>query len=197
VWADLGSGTGAFTLALAELVSTSVPQSSGSRRAEGKIYSVDRDRRALSTQEKRMRARFPDVAVHYLSADLTHPLDLPRLDGVVMANSLHFVRDKDPVLRLVRGYLRPGGRLIVVEYDTDCGNAWVPHAFSYHTWEGIAARNGFESTRLLHTRPSRFLGRIYSALSLAEQQGVSVGCVCKAHTPPTASPKASKIGDRT
>jgi ubiquinone/menaquinone biosynthesis C-methylase UbiE len=197
VWADLGSGTGAFTLALAELISADDPQSSGSSRAGGEIYSVDRDRRALRTQEKRMRARFPDVTVHYLSADLTRPLDLPRLDGVVMANSLHFVRDKGPVLRLVQGYLRPGSRLIVVEYDTDRGNAWVPHPFSFRTWEEMAARAGFERTHLLHTRPSRFLGRIYSALSLAEQQSVAVGRVCASRTHATASPRASKIGDRT
>jgi hypothetical protein len=34
-------------------------------------------------------------------------------------------------------------------------------------WEALAARSGFSDTRLLRTIPSRFLGRIYSALSLA------------------------------
>ncbi len=157
VWADLGSGTGAFTLALAELV--------GPR---GEIYSVDRDRGALRIQARRMGERFPALKVHYLVADITRPLDLPSLDGVVMANSLHFQRDKDRVLQLVGGYLQPGGRLLLVEYGTDRGNAWVPYPLSYPTWEALARRNGFGDTRLLATRPSRFLGQIYSALSVRD-----------------------------
>jgi ubiquinone/menaquinone biosynthesis C-methylase UbiE len=155
IWADFGSGTGAFTLALADLIGP-----------EGEIYSVDTDRGALREQERAMRARFPGVTVHYIAADYTRPLDLPALDGAVMANSLHYQRHKPPVLELVRSYLRPGGRLILVEYNADRGNPWVPHPLSYATWADLAARNGFASTRLLATVPSRFLGEMYSAVSL-------------------------------
>ena len=84
-----------------------------------------------------------------------------------MANSLHFVKVKPSVLRLIHGYLKPGGRLIVVEYNTDRGNTWVPYPFSFRTWTKIAAANGFVETRQIFVRPSpRFLGEIYSAISL-------------------------------
>src|SRR5262249_26975073 len=146
VWADLGSGAGAFTLALADLTGP-----------DGQIYSVDRDRGALREQERAMHARFPNNPVTYLAADFTRPLDLPPLDGVVMANSLHYQRDKGPVLQLARRYLKPGGRLLLVEYNADRGNPWVPHPISYTTWEKLAARNGFADTRLLAAVPSRFL----------------------------------------
>jgi len=155
VWADLGSGTGAFTLALADLIGPT-----------GQIYSVDKDRNALREQEKAMRARFPATSIQAYVADFTHRLDLPPLDGVVMANSLHYVRDKSTVLRLVRTYLRPGGRLILVEYNTDRGNMWVPYPLSYSTWEVLAERHGYDGTRLLATRPSRFFDEIYAASSL-------------------------------
>ena len=155
LWADLGSGTGAFTLALADLL--------GPR---GEIYSVDREPRALQRQEETLRARFPATTLHYLTADFTRPLALPPLDGVVMANSLHFVRDKAPVLGAVRALLRLGGRLILVEYNTDRGNPFVPYPLSYPSWEVAARRAGFAETRLLATRPSRFLREIYSALSV-------------------------------
>ena len=158
-WADLGSGSGAFTLALADLLGSSV-----------RIYSVDRDERALLEQERAMRAYFPDRALSYHVADFTQPLDLPPLDGVVMANSLHFQRDKGAVLRLVRGYLRPRGRLLLVEYNADRGNSWVPYPLSYATWEALARANGLVETRLLATRPSRFLREIYSAVSLRGDQ---------------------------
>ncbi len=154
VWADLGSGTGAFTLALADLIGPT-----------GEIYSVDKDRGSLREQERAMRARFPAVMVHYLAADFSRKLDLPPLDGIVMANSLHYQRDKDAVLQLVRGYLRPGGRLLLVEYNADRGNPWVPYPLSYSTWEVVARRNGFAETRLLARVPSRFLNEMYSALS--------------------------------
>ncbi len=156
VWADLGSGSGAFTLALADLLGPS-----------GEIYSVDQDQGALSEQEREMRLYFPRTYVHYLRADFTRPLDLPRLDGIAMANSLHFVKDqaKDGVLRLVLNYLRPGGRLLLVEYNADRGNIWVPYPLSFITWQKLAARNGFSSTRLLATVSSRFLREIYSAAS--------------------------------
>ncbi len=155
VWADLGSGTGAFTLALADLIG---PQ--------GRIYSVDKDRGSLREQERAMRARFPANHVEYIHADFTRPLDLPPLDGIVMANSLHFARHKDPVLQLVRSYLRPGGRLLLVEYSTDRGNMWVPFPLSYNTWESVAHQNGFTQTQLLATVPSRYFGGMYSAMSL-------------------------------
>ena len=84
VWADFGSGSGAFTLALAELVGPS-----------GEIYSIDRQRGSLDRQAAAMRSSFPAVRVHYLAADFTQTLDLPALDGALMANSLHFMRDKE------------------------------------------------------------------------------------------------------
>ncbi|MGZ6270163.1 MAG: class I SAM-dependent methyltransferase [Candidatus Limnocylindrales bacterium] len=155
-WADLGSGRGAFTLALADLLGSG-----------GEIWSLDRDASALADQRRVMTGRFPALRVHYRVHDFALPLDLPALDGVVMANSLHFVAAKGPVLQRVRGCLRPGGRLILVEYDTDRGNPWVPHPIAYPTWEALAGRAGFLATRLLTTVPSRFLGRIYAALSLA------------------------------
>lgn len=154
-WADLGSGSGAFTLALADLLGPA-----------GRIVSVDRDPAALKGQARELRQRFPGLTVDHRLADFGQPLDLHRLDGIVMANSLHFVRDKAPVLALVRGYLRHGGRLVLVEYDADRGNPWVPFPLSFETWRTVAADAGFGATRRLTSVPSRFLGSIYSAVSV-------------------------------
>jgi ubiquinone/menaquinone biosynthesis C-methylase UbiE len=150
-WADLGAGEGAFTLALADLLGP------GSH-----ITAVDRDANALRHLE---RDRFPGVEIETQVGDFTRLLPLSMLDGVVMANSLHFVRDKTNVLESVRKMLRAGGTLIVVEYGSDRGNPWVPHPFSFETWEKMAARAGFVKTRLLRTIPSRFLGSMYAAAS--------------------------------
>lgn len=146
-WADLGAGEGAFTRALLELLGP-----------EARITAVDRDARAL-------RQLAGMAGIDTKPADFTRPLGLERLDGVLMANSLHFVRDKGPVLELVGQMLVPGGRLVIVEYGTDRGNPWVPHPFTYARWELMAARAGFVGTRLLRTIPSSHFGSMYSAVS--------------------------------
>ena len=154
-WADLGAGTGAFTLALAELVGPT-----------GEVVAIDRDRGALRDLERALRPG--GATVRTMSADFTKPIELPLLDGIVMANSLHFVKDKLPVLTLVRAMLKRSGRLLLVEYDADRGNTWVPHPMSFDTWRALADANGFSGTRKLASVPSRFLGRIFSAESVRE-----------------------------
>jgi SAM-dependent methyltransferase len=152
-WADIGAGEGAFTLALADLLGPG-----------GRIVAVDRDGRALRANEAAVRSRFPDVEITTLNADLTGPLDLPELDGLVAANSLHYVpRDRQvAVIRALAAHLRPGGHFVVVEYDADRGNPWVPHPFSYTSWERLAASAGLVETRQIGRVPSRFLDAIYS-----------------------------------
>lgn len=155
VWAEFGSGRGAFTLALAELLGPG-----------GVIYSIDRNRGALRTQEKAVRQRFPHIELHLLHADFTKPLELPPLDGVLMANSLHFQRDRLDVLRSVRSYLKPGGRLVVVEYNLTRGNYAVPYPVPYAEFVELTERAAYISTCMLATRPSSTMGEIYAALSL-------------------------------
>ncbi len=156
VWADLGAGAGAFTLALADLLGPGA-----------EIYAVDQDPNVLQTQAGPMAGRFSQTIVYYVTADFTQPLNLPLLDGVVMANALHFqpVNRQEAVVRQVKSYLRPGGRLILVEYNTDQGNTWVPYPLSYPTWENLAQRAGFSQTRRLAAVPSRFWREIYAAVS--------------------------------
>jgi len=155
IWADLGSGSGAFTLALADILGPS-----------GRIVSVDRDGGALREQERALHERFPNVAVEVRQADFTAGLELPALDGLLMANSLHFVRDKPPALRPLLRSVRPGGRFVLVEYDADRGYPWVPFPLSFETWRAMAGDLGLEGTRLSGRVPSRFLGAIYSAVSI-------------------------------
>jgi SAM-dependent methyltransferase len=155
-WADLGSGRGAFTLALADLLGPG-----------GTIFSVDRDLGALRDRARSLAKQFPTVVVHQVVADFTGALSLPTLDGAIMANSLHFVRDKLPVVRRICERIRPGGSFVLVEYDADDGNRWVPHPVSARTWELLANQVGLAETRIIGRVPSRFLGSIYAAVSHA------------------------------
>jgi ubiquinone/menaquinone biosynthesis C-methylase UbiE len=152
VWADLGAGTGAFTLALRDVAGPGV-----------EIIAVDRDRSALQALGDTMERSFPGTHLRQLPADFTEPLALPPLDGILAANAIHFVRDQASLLRGWSRYLKPAGRLVIVEYDADVGNRWVPYPLSYAALQTLAPAMGFGQAALLGTRPSRFLGQIYSA----------------------------------
>ncbi len=152
-WADFGAGTGAFTLALSELVGLNA-----------EIYAIDRDRGALSRLEQLHRARFgTSQNIHAIHADFTGALSLPPLDGILMANSLHFYRDKEKVLRHIRKFLKWNGALLLIEYNVDWGNPWVPHPLSFENFQSLALQAGYSEPELLAKIPSRFLREFYSA----------------------------------
>ena len=152
-WADLGSGTGAFTLAMAELLGP-----------DGMIYSVDADGRSLVVQEQELEARFPALRVELIRADFKDSLDISGLDGIVMANSLHFQRDACAVLIHVSGWLKQGGKIVVVEYDTETHSPWVPYPLPFSRLPAVTACAGLSAPRLLDSRPSRYHQKVYSAV---------------------------------
>ena len=163
-WLELGAGEGAFTLALADVLGPG-----------GEILATDRDDRALRIAEAAVRSRFPLTGVERRAFDYTDGIPYGPFDGVLAANTLHFVRDRDATLRAIRFAMAPGGRFIVVEYDADRGNPWVPHPFSFETWRREARRAGFGEPRLIGRVPSRFLGSIYAAASDVPEDGAASG----------------------
>ena len=154
-YADFGAGDGAFTLALRELVGL-----------DAVIYAVDNDRASLYNLESSHRARLnTNRNLILLKDDFSLPLTLPPLDGIVMANSLHFFRDKEKILRHVRGFLKPDGALLLVEYNVDVGNMWVPYPVSFNVCRVLVLRAGFTESRLLAKVSSGFLQEFYSAVA--------------------------------
>jgi ubiquinone/menaquinone biosynthesis C-methylase UbiE len=154
VWADVGCGDGIFTAALYRLI-----------RPGGEIHCVDKSQHALRALERSFRRGFPDASLHTVRADFTRPLALPPLDGLVMANSLHFVRDKAPVLARLVGLLKPGGRLIVVEYNTTWSNFAVPHPLDEAGFLALAREASLRGARIQAKIPSTFLGEMYAGLA--------------------------------
>ena len=75
-----------------------------------------------------------------------------------MANSLHINRKKAPIVEALFGLLKPGGRLILVEYNTDRGDASGPNPIVHPAWEALDGRCGFEATRMIGSCRNRFLG---------------------------------------
>lgn len=153
VWADLGSGEGAFTLALRDLAGADV-----------EIYSIDTDAKRLQEQQQVFARQFPGTQIHFLEKDFTNPLELPPLDGILMANSLHYVREHELFLSKLKKYLKPKGKLVLIEYSIDEGQPpWVPYPLSFSTFEKVAQEAGFTNVRLLEKIPSTYWDEMYCA----------------------------------
>lgn len=157
VWADFGAGSGAFTLALRDIAGPEV-----------EIIAVDRDRRSLDELRQAMARQFPGARLETLAADFTTLLDLPPLDGIVAANAIHFVRDRQTLLQRWRAYLQPHGRLVIVEYAAERGNRWVPFPVPFAAFQRLAPAAGFTAPALIATRPSWFMQGMYGAVAIRE-----------------------------
>ncbi len=155
VWADLGCGDGVFTLLLAELLAPS-----------GSVYAVDRDAAALHALRRKLELTETASTIHVRQADFSQRLDLPLLDGILMANSLHFIHDKEPVLRRLLDLLRPGGRLVVVEYNTQRGNGAVPYPLAESAFLALAKRMELAEPEIQARAPSSFLGEMYTGVAV-------------------------------
>lgn len=148
VWADFGAGTGTFTRALRALL---VP---GNR-----IYAIDNDPAAIDALQKLGDNVIP------IRADFSEAFTLPEpaLDGMLLANALHFVPDAGRVLARLASLLKPGGRVVIVEYDRRAASPWVPHPVDSGRWSEIAAGAGLENPRVTARQKSRYAGELYVA----------------------------------
>jgi SAM-dependent methyltransferase len=156
-WVELGSGSGIFTEELYKLVGP---------RAE--IFSIDKNSHALEKQKRMFARAYPEAHIHFLNVDFTKKLDLPPLDGILMANSLHFVPFdlQRPLVARLCSYLKPKGILVIVEYEAHHGNLWVPHPINYDSFDFLAGEAGMVDIHRLASIPSSFMGEMYSAMAV-------------------------------
>jgi ubiquinone/menaquinone biosynthesis C-methylase UbiE len=137
-WADLGCGSGVFTNALAGLLGDA-----------SKIYAVDRDDQHLKILET-YKGEIEFIKLDFIQ----DPLPFVNLDGILMANSLHFVKDKSAFAEKIKKHLKRNGQLIIVEYDTERQNRWVPYPASFDKLTQIFSAAGFTSIKKIGERNS-------------------------------------------
>jgi ubiquinone/menaquinone biosynthesis C-methylase UbiE len=147
-WCDLGCGSGTFTLALADLLV-----------AGSTIHAVDLDQRALEVIPEEHHG----VAIRKILGDMRSPsLRLPPVDGILMANSLHFVEDQPLLLKKL---LSVTENFLIVEYERSKPSRWVPHPVGFDRLCQLFNSIGVERVEKLSTRQSLFGGTLYSALA--------------------------------
>lgn len=168
-WADLGCGSGTFTLALADLLA---PGSS--------IDAIDLHPSVAPQTTPNGVTITPRAAdfttLEFAPAGAAPPTPIPaRLwpghtplsyHGIIMANALHYVKDQPAFLKSLKT-----NALLLIEYDIDMPVArWVPYPVSFATATRILQNAGYPRISKLGTHPSAF-GRsdLYAALALPQE----------------------------
>ena len=149
-WVDLGCGTGFFTYALAQQL-----------QKGSAIHAIDKSPVRLQ--------KLPNphnISIYTKQLDFVHhELPFNNLDGILMANSLHYVSNKAHFIAAAGNHLAATGLFLIVEYDTDTANPWVPYPVSCHSLQTLFAKAGYESfTKLREIRSSFNTGNIYAAI---------------------------------
>ena len=151
LWADFGCGDGIFTAALAELIGPAAT-----------ILAIDKDPGAIHDLKSHFADSYPSIQLNTLQADFSRSIEIPLLNGLISANALHFVDERERIFADFFQYLRSDGILIIVEYDTNKGNTWVPYPFDRRQFRAYAREAGFTDIHIQATIPSRFLGAMYA-----------------------------------
>jgi SAM-dependent methyltransferase len=106
VVADIGAGTGYFAVRLARMT------------PRGRVYAVDIEPDMVRYLTERARRE----KLANLQAILGSPADpkLPsKVDQLLIVDTYHHIDDREQYFRLLRGYLKPGGEVAIIDFTRD------------------------------------------------------------------------------
>jgi len=150
-WVDLGSGSGTFTKALADLL------------PDGSTIT------AIDQTDHQINSPNAAVTIEFLHADFTIQNVIPaNLDGIIIANALHYVSDQRGLLQRLSTHLKKNGCLIVIEYDTDRSNPWVPYPLTFERLHDLLRLSGFSEITKVSERNSVYnASTMYAAVAFS------------------------------
>lgn len=152
-WMELGCGKGTFTTALATMLAP------GSH-----IVGVDKE------VQQFQKIIGNQVTVEFLRADFEFTsFDVFALDGILLANSMHYVQDKKSLIKRLEKCFAMRRKFLIVEYDTLSSNHWVPYPIDFISLEAMFTGFGYLVSKL-GERPSLYgSGNLYGAIPTNER----------------------------
>lgn len=147
---DFGAGSGHYARAAA-----------GSVGSKGKVYAVD-------VQEDVLKHLKLNTFAHHQGTIDTVWGDIEKLggshlrdaslDAVILANTLFQVSDRDTLLAEIRRVLKPGGKLLVVDWAGSYGGIGpaVTQVVTEHEAEGLFINGGFHKQKSFRAGPHHY-----------------------------------------
>jgi SAM-dependent methyltransferase len=149
-WTDLGCGKGLFTRALSQLL-----------HHGSTIYAVDSNKTALQSFSDPPGIFIERVELDFIERDLP----FRNLDGILMANSFHYAENKVAFISKMETCFKEGAMFLIVEYDLNIANRWVPYPLSFSSLTHLFEKSGYSFIKKLHEHPSVFQrASMYSAI---------------------------------
>ena len=112
--ADIGAGTGFFTLMFAEEVG---PQ--------GRVYAVDISRNFIRNIERRAASAGFENVEGVVNDQRSVELPPESVDVAFITNTYHHFEYPREIMASLRRALRPGGTVVVIDYRKEGGSGWV------------------------------------------------------------------------
>jgi ubiquinone/menaquinone biosynthesis C-methylase UbiE len=110
--ADIGAGTGLYTPLLAALVGET-----------GRVYAVDIVPTFVAHIRDEVAARGLTQVTPVLGSDVSANLPPGAVDVVFVCDTYHHFEDYEAMLGSIHSVLRPGGRLVIVEFERVAGES--------------------------------------------------------------------------
>ncbi len=139
--ADIGCGTGAYTIALAKEVGDM-----------GQVYAVDVHKDQLHTLASTLeRQKLLNVEILWADIEKGIPIDAYSLDAVVLSNVLFQLQDIDAALTYVAKIVKPGGLLLVVDWSQSHAGIGphTSHVVTEEQAETVVLKHGFRMQKRL------------------------------------------------
>lgn len=144
VVADVGAGSGYYTVLLAEAV--------GER---GRVYATDIQPEMLALVRRKVDATPLGNVELILGTETDAKLPVRRIDLALMVDVYHELQQPQAFLRSLKPALRPGGRLVLIEFRKE--SPWVPiredHKMSVTEARMELEAEGFRFERVLDVLP--------------------------------------------
>ena len=142
--ADIGSGTGYFTWRLAQQVG---PQ--------GKVYAVDVQQSMLDLTKAAVAEHKLSNVEYVLATESSPRLPERSVDLVFIAYAYHEFGDPDAMMAAIRRALKPGGRVVILEYakESNIAPASPLHKMSFEEIRREIEPMGFVIDQLLDFLP--------------------------------------------
>ena len=144
VIADIGAGSGYYTLRLARAVG-----------ARGRVYATDIQPEMLTLIRNKIDATSPGPVELILGTETDARLPAAAIDMALMVDVYHELAQPQTFLRSVKGALKPDGRLVLIEFRKE--DASVPiraeHKMSVREARMELEAEGFRFDRVIDVLP--------------------------------------------